>query len=184
MGYSASGSGELILKENAKISPEQRSKLEEAFSEVDETEEGGKYILSLCHEYTRYSEDIVLEALDAVKGNIVNGEVQFSGDDDAYWRFIFREGRWVEQDGKVVYGKEISIKTSLGDLVVEQSGYTQENYPGFIVSLQRPNGEKVEAVLVEVDQSNQDEKPTLKVHVWNRKDDEPVYDYEDQFDEE
>ncbi len=65
------------------------------------------------------------------------------------------------------------IHTKLGDLIVEESGYTRENYPGFVISLVRDN-KRLEMAMVEVDQTEND--PVLKVHVWNQKDDDPVFD--------
>lgn len=52
-----------------------------------------------------YHEDDVIGILDDISKliTITLGECYFSGEDDTFWRFIFRNGMWVEQNGTIVY---------------------------------------------------------------------------------
>ena len=63
------------------------------------------------------------------------------------------------------------LKTKLGTLLVEESGYTREGYPGFIVSLF--NDGEIASVLFEVDEHTQE----CKVHLYDTRSDEPLADY-------
>jgi hypothetical protein len=63
--------------------------------------------------------------------------------------------------------------TGIGTLEVDASGYDGCGYPGYVISLSR-NGKKHEAVMVEVDET--EDEPRLKVHVWNCTDEDPVFD--------
>ena len=62
------------------------------------------------------------------------------------------------------------IETSFGTIFVRV--LNSKNYPGLSLCLQRPNGESEEFCLLEVDE----QEHLLKAHVWNAKDDEPVFD--------
>ena len=64
-------------------------------------------------------------------------------------------------------------ETKLGKLVVKESGYSPEGYPGFLISLEM-NGEAV-SVLMEVDQT--DSSPECKIHVWDTTGDDPIADF-------
>ena len=53
----------------------------------------------------KYWEDEILSALDTLSLFISDGEIEFSGEDDSHWKFFFRNGRWNEVNGEVVYGE-------------------------------------------------------------------------------
>lgn len=61
-------------------------------------------------------------------------------------------------------------KTRLGVLTVEDSGYSDEEYPGFSISL-RKDGKELGCVLVEVDQTKD---PMIKIHIWDTESEEPI----------
>lgn len=50
-----------------------------------------------------YDEQDTHNALLAIAPYIVSGDFQFNGDYNNYWRFIFRDGKWIEQQGEIVY---------------------------------------------------------------------------------
>ena len=53
-----------------------------------------------------YSYGEIEEILEIIKqiAPIKDGsEFDFCGEDKSYWRFIFENGRWKEQDGEIVY---------------------------------------------------------------------------------
>lgn len=70
--------------------------------------------------------------------------------------------------------KIAELETELGTLVVEQSGYTEEGYPGFTISLLNYEFKEIAAALLEVDET--ETTPEVKVHVWDSTHDEPVCD--------
>ena len=54
----------------------------------------------------RYSTSATEKLLDLLTGiaPIQEGsEIDFCGEDQTYWRFIFKDGRWKEQCGEIVY---------------------------------------------------------------------------------
>lgn len=57
-----------------------------------------------------YHEDDVIGVLNDIsnKYEISSGELEFTGEDNIHWRFIYDDGVWIEEDGDVVYrhGKE------------------------------------------------------------------------------
>lgn len=67
-------------------------------------------------------------------------------------------------------------KTKLGKIMITESGYTAEGYPGFVFSVER-NGAVTDIALLEVDESDPDEEPTLKVHVWGPGHEDSVFDH-------
>ena len=52
-----------------------------------------------------YGEDNVKEALIKISetAEIKEGDLEYSGEFDSYWRFIFQDSKWHEQNGNVVY---------------------------------------------------------------------------------
>lgn len=179
--YCVSGKGNIILKENAQEPTAEIATdiLGDRF-DVHECEEHGKKSLVITYITTHFHEEEILETLNAITDQAESGTVRFCGEDAEHWRYVLRSGRWIREDGELVYNKEVSMQTQLGDLMVERSGYTAEGYPGFLISLRTPEGEKREYALIEVDQSNPEEKPSLKVHVWNKEEDEPIFNLEEK----
>lgn len=100
MGYYATAQGSVKLKrrdDGAKVLEELRSCYE--INDYDFT-----YI---CFDfYSNYHEDEVEAVLNAVLPYISEGEVEYTGDDNAHWRFILKNGEWVEQNGHIVYDDE------------------------------------------------------------------------------
>lgn len=55
----------------------------------------------------KYFEDGVISALHRVASLAPLSEhsiVQYVGEDNTFWRFVFKDGKWYEQNGRVVYG--------------------------------------------------------------------------------
>ena len=42
---------------------------------------------------------------------VTSGDVEFAGEDDCHWRFHFRNGKVVEQNGEVKYPEEHRMRT-------------------------------------------------------------------------
>ncbi len=63
-------------------------------------------------------------------------------------------------------------KTKLGTL--KARAIQSDEYPGITITLNR-NGKELEFAWVEVDESEWNENPVLKIHVYNAVDDEPSF---------
>ncbi|MBP5463023.1 MAG: hypothetical protein J6Y20_13015 [Lachnospiraceae bacterium] len=68
---------------------------------------------------------------------------------------------------------EETISTKLGNLYVVMRN--DKEYPGIMIGLER-RGIRYEFAWLEVDQSDEDEKPIMKVHVFDTRNDDPVFD--------
>ena len=53
--------------------------------------------------YSTAATDKLLELLTEIAPIQEGAELDFCGEDRTYWRFIFENGRWKEQDGEIVY---------------------------------------------------------------------------------
>lgn len=104
MGYSAAGNGIIILKNNDinSITPEMEELLRNAFSDSEVSPDHG---LWLTYKYDKYDEDTVMLCLEAIALVTESGSVEFTGEDDSFWRFVFQNGKWIEQSGEIVYGR-------------------------------------------------------------------------------
>lgn len=100
MGYYATAQGSVKLKRNddgAKVLDE----LQYCYEIYDYD------FTNVCFgNYDKYHDEEVKAILNAILPYISEGEVEYTGDDDAHWRFILKNGKWVEQNGHVVYDDE------------------------------------------------------------------------------
>lgn len=77
-------------------------------------------------------------------------------------RIVYKDGTW-DADESV---KAIAIETKLGVLYAEPR--ENKDYPGFYVSLRRPDGHEFNPMLVEVDQDEGwGDEPEMKMHYWS-----------------
>ena len=53
--------------------------------------------------YSTTATERLLELLTEIAPIQEGAELDFCGEDRTYWRFIFENGRWKEQDGEIVY---------------------------------------------------------------------------------
>ena len=116
MGYYAHGSGEIMLKKKV---PDEILESLEGFNEADQytrkhhdgTE---KYFLSLVHYDDKYHEDCVYDDLRKIEPYTEEGCINFIGEDDIVWRFMFHPDihEFVEESGKISYdyGENDSIR--------------------------------------------------------------------------
>lgn len=100
MGYYASGSGMVVLKNDLKIPAEIIAELGREFSEVADAPDGDLY---LTLEFTKYHDDDVGVALQKLAPFVSSGDVEFIGDDNNRWRFHFWNGKVRYQEGRTVY---------------------------------------------------------------------------------
>ena len=53
--------------------------------------------------YSTSATEKLLELLTEIAPIQEGSEIDFCGEDRTYWRFVFENGRWKEQDGEIVY---------------------------------------------------------------------------------
>ena len=113
MGYCASGDGVAVFKKEANIielSDILESKKSEMYAlqtdkiEYDIVDDQ----MSMWHSDERYDEDDVLEFLEVLTPYISEGQMEFTGEDGAKWRFRFNPNseEWEEQSGNTVYASK------------------------------------------------------------------------------
>ena len=86
-------------------------KVEEAFLYVNQRydmdcEVSGDRTVIEAYGNERYSTSAtekLLELLTEIAPIQEGSEIDFCGEDQTYWRFIFKDGRWKEQCGEIVY---------------------------------------------------------------------------------
>lgn len=107
MSYMASSSGYidiLTTEENfSEISIDVKIILEEAFTRVSVSK--SRPLSIDVDDWSNYHEDDVKFALTEIneKYHITSGEIEFSGEDNSFWRFIYKNGDWYEENGWVTY---------------------------------------------------------------------------------
>ena len=100
MGYYASGSGQLVMKEGCRVPYEVVAELGRIFSEVADSPDGGMWI---TFEHDHYHEDKIDEALKNLAPFVKSGNINFQGENNEKWRFHFLNGEVREQGGRTVY---------------------------------------------------------------------------------
>ncbi len=113
MGYYANGGGQIVFYgdvDDAKIGAI-AGVLANGFEDVDwwlDTMHvygpDTKTVFSVS-DYDKYHDDEVRDALNdaAQLAPIFGGEICYVGEDACFWRFIWKDGQWVEEHGRVVY---------------------------------------------------------------------------------
>ncbi len=106
MGYYANYEGTIIFKEkpSIKILNEIRSIFEKDFYCGGYSFLDSGAILEF-YGYEKFYEDDFKVMLFKVSNllEIVEGSVEFMGEDGTLWRYIYDDGQWYEQAGRVIY---------------------------------------------------------------------------------
>ena len=103
MGYYAYGAGNVTL---IKELPESILKnIEYVYGYVERYKDTLSFTID-----SNYHEVEVIAVLDELKPYISEGLVEYSGEDDTHWRFSFKNGEWVESDGRIIYDDEPFIQ--------------------------------------------------------------------------
>lgn len=116
MGWYASGNG-CVKAINVDAFYELEDKLSERNSEIqlcDSTE--SKLEISIMSEGNYHGDDI-FELLTEIQDKVTEGYIVYNGEDGTTWRFILKDGSWVEENGEVYYCYEDMIK------ILEANGY-------------------------------------------------------------
>ena len=112
MGYYASAEGYITFSSELTdmILDDVKKLLDDGyfyFANMDISVINGKHTISLSG-YDKYDDDDMLDVLKTIAQTalIDEGEIEASGDDNAHWRFIWRRGEWIEQNGYIVYEED------------------------------------------------------------------------------
>ena len=63
--------------------------------------------------HDKYYEDSVYDFLQLIEPYTKAGEIEYQGEDNCFWRFIFKGGKWDEENGSIYYETELpQIKTN------------------------------------------------------------------------
>lgn len=99
MGYSANGYGYLETKNTQEVlNILSSSNLDLSVNNVDD------YLAIDCYLNDNYNEDDVYDFLRKITPYVLNCDnIEFTGEDDTHWRFVFKGGRFYEQNGHIEY---------------------------------------------------------------------------------
>ena len=64
---------------------------------------------SVYHDYQRFEDEEVEDALISLSPFIVNGDICFEGDDNEYWEYSFLDGEWYRAEGYLAYDEGVKI---------------------------------------------------------------------------
>ena len=106
MGYDANGNGFLKFKTQPPEEIFEEILKEFEYSAPSARADGERKDEIYVWSYDRYHEDAVLDILDKISPFISRGEIDYAGQDDEYWRFIFDGEKFVEENGSIVYESE------------------------------------------------------------------------------
>lgn len=95
MSYRAYGNGTIQLSQD--LPYDLCDDLEVYEAEIHDDNE-----LSICCD-GNYHEDEIIEFLEKIKPYASSGEINFEGESGDFWRFILKDGEWLEQNGHISY---------------------------------------------------------------------------------
>lgn len=129
MGYYASGEGHVVAKaendvQEIKSILEEYDLLDSYRSPFDSPVEIG-----IVFEYSKYYDEDIYEVLELIAGKVKEGEIRFVGDDDCQWKFKFKDGRWEEKNGEVLFdNKDMWAVMKNGKIMAAFSSYEEAAY--------------------------------------------------------
>ena len=56
--------------------------------------------------YGRYDDNAFSEIIASASPFVKEGKIEFSGEDNEYWKYEFINGEWEEDSGEIIYDKE------------------------------------------------------------------------------
>jgi hypothetical protein len=120
MGYCANGSGDAIIKENVNRK-ELRVLLDEIIdrycSDMEYDLNDTDMRIYFWENDTHWHEEDTMEFFDALIPYITEGCAEYTGEEDCNWRYVLKDGKWIEQNGTIYYTIEDMIKE------LEENGY-------------------------------------------------------------
>ena len=111
MGYYASYDGHIRFKE--KPSDETIKVICDFFGDHDYDVDG---LGISVYGDDKYYADCIEEGLSKLEPYVKNGEIKYHGEDECFWRFIFKDGKWTEENGKIYYESDTPSKVEKEDV--------------------------------------------------------------------
>lgn len=110
MGYYVNGGGNIILRADTPKPILDRIKeiAEDAFSDYSiHQEPDGTYLVE-AYNNEKYHEDVHFEYLCTIEPYVIEGSLEFQGDDSACWQDLYDPdtNKWIELPGHIVYERE------------------------------------------------------------------------------
>ena len=129
MGYYASWEGFIRFK--TKPEKEQLEALHDALCCDDFNQSA---LTASYSGYSKYYGEDIGEILDSVAPSTEEGELTFTGDDGAHWRFIFKNKEWQEENGFVYYESDLpktikDITEFLGQIIDRAEDVLEKHLP-------------------------------------------------------
>ena len=62
-----------------------------------------------------FHEDEALEYLRKLAPYVESGEIEMSGEEETHWKYVFKDGKWVEINGHIVYDDELTHALNLNN---------------------------------------------------------------------
>lgn len=105
MGYNAYGEGNIKLSLPCKNAEAFyiNAMYDAGYEAQVENRAGNVVDLWVQYPNENWHEDRTLEMLEDLKPVTLKGCICFSGEDDTYWRYIFRNGEWHAERGHIAY---------------------------------------------------------------------------------
>lgn len=100
MGYYASGGCAIDLRDD--LTDEEFEKIDSILSETNIDNAYSRVDIDL-YQYGKYYEDEWENLLAKLSPYAKDGYGEFYGEDNCQWRFVFRDGKFVEECGVIVY---------------------------------------------------------------------------------
>ena len=100
MGYCANWDGSITFK----TMPD-KERMKALHEELCQTYVNGPTVY--YSGYARYHAEDIDAVLESVAPSTESGEIYFTGDDGAHWRFVFKDDKWIEEEGYVIYESEL-----------------------------------------------------------------------------
>ena len=102
--YRANGGGSVIL--NAEVPADVINALNDVFTDVEDAPDGG---LWLTLEYDGYDEDGTERALSRLAPYVKSGKIEYCGDYEEYWRYVFEDGKVYYEAGHITYTRSYEV---------------------------------------------------------------------------
>ena len=127
MGYYAWGSGEiaftdLLDDDSADSIVDLASEIFPMVSIKEYGEEDLKYsVLELDYDYDKYYDDDLWEVLNGISdiAEVSDAYITFHGEDDCFWKFVYRDGEWDDVAGDIVWRDEKFVDITDDELLEE-----------------------------------------------------------------
>ena len=123
MGYYASGSGYIYLRPGNHAIEFERLLKDDwfEFETTERTENGERLVCIDLWRDGNYHSDVDT-LLEKIEPYVVEGCLEYHGEDGHIWRFIFQDGHFVEEDAEFYYPDEIGEvrRDAVGALITPQ----------------------------------------------------------------